>query len=102
MDHSIINTSRIKLRPEKRKEFFQTVGRLLGVMTSRKGCRDFRCYVDMTDGNSSLLMSEWETESDLMAYLQSEDFAVLRGAIMVLSNQSTGFETLVNLPVGAD
>jgi hypothetical protein len=37
-------------------------------------------------------MGEWETESDLNEYLDSDDFAILRGAIRVLSTQNTDFK----------
>lgn len=94
-DPVIVNTSRITLRPEKRKEFLQTIGRLLEPMKETKGCVNFRCYVDTTDENSSLLLGEWETESDLNRYLHSEDFAILRGAIRVLSTQNIDFKALI-------
>jgi len=42
----------------------------------------------VADENSTLLVSEWETETDLNNYLGSNDFAILRGAITVLSVQS--------------
>ena len=81
----IVNASRITLNPDKRTEFFQTVGRLIENINRPKGCRTFHIYIDTKDENSSLLMSEWETESDLNRYLRSNDFAILRGAITVLS-----------------
>lgn len=87
-----VNTSRITLRPEKRKEFLQTIRRLLEPVRETKGCVAFRCYFDTADENSSLLMGEWETESDLNQYLHSDDFAILRGAIRVLSTQNTDFK----------
>ena len=80
----IVNTTRITVQPEKRTEFFQTVGRLLLPSKSAKGCRTFDFYFDASDENSTLLVSEWETERDLKNYLESNDFAVLRGAITVL------------------
>jgi len=80
----IVNTTRIMVQPEKRTEFFQTVGRLLTPIKSAKGCRTFDFYLDASDENSTLLVSEWETETDLTNYLHSNDFAVLRGAITVL------------------
>ena len=81
----IVNATRITLNPDKRTEFFQTVGRLIENINRPKGCRTFHIYIDTKDENSSLLMSEWETESDLNRYLRSNDFAILRGAITVLS-----------------
>ena len=84
----IVNTTKITLQPGKRTEFFQTIGRLLDPMKGAKGCRTLDFYLDVSDENSTLLVSEWETESDLDNYLESSDFAVLRGAITVLSVRS--------------
>ena len=84
----IVNTTRITIQPEKRTEFMQTVGRLLAPSKSAKGCRSFDFYLDAMDENSSLLVSEWDTEADLNNYLGSEDFRILRGAITVLGLRS--------------
>lgn len=84
----IVNTTRITVQPEKRTEFFQTIGPLLDPMKGAKGCRTLDFYLDAKDENSTLLVSEWETETDLNNYLDSNDFAVLRGAITILSVRS--------------
>lgn len=84
----IVNTTRITVPPEKRTEFLQTIGRLLEPSKRAEGCRTFDFYLDASDENSTLLVSEWETETDLNNYLSSDDFAVLRGAITVLSARS--------------
>jgi quinol monooxygenase YgiN len=81
----IMKTTKIMVKPEKRTELVQTIGRLLGPIKNVKGCRTIRFYLDAADENSSLLLSEWETESDLDRYVRSNNFAILRGAIMVLS-----------------
>ena len=91
----ILKTTRIIVRPEKRVELAQTIGRLLGTIKDVKGCRKISFYLDAVDQNSSLLLSEWETESDLDRYLRSNDFAILRGAIMVLSVGATDSKALV-------
>ena len=91
----IVKTTKITVRPEKRVELIQTMGRLLGPIKNVKGCRNIRFYLDAADENSSLLLSEWETESDLNRYLRSNDFAILRGAIRVLSVTSTDSKALV-------
>lgn len=91
----IVKATRITVTPEKRMEFAQTIGRLLGPIKNVKGCRSIRFYFDATDENSSLLLSEWETELDLERYLRSNDFAILKGAIMVLSVVSTDSKALV-------
>lgn len=87
-DAMIVNTTRISVQPDKRTEFFQTVDRLVDPIKSAKGCRTFHFYLDATDENSTLLVSEWETQVDLDNYLESDDFAILRGAITVLSVRS--------------
>ena len=84
----IVNTTRITLQPGKRTEFLQTVDRLLAPLKNAKGCRALDCYLDMTDEDSTLLVSEWDTERDLKNYLGSNNFAVLRGAIAILSIRS--------------
>ena len=83
------------VRPEKRVELAQTIGRLLGPIRDVKGCRTIGFYLDAVDQNSSLLLSEWETESDLDRYMRSNDFAILRGAIMVLSVGTADSKALV-------
>src|SRR3569832_842651 len=84
----IVNTTRFTVQPEKRTEFLQTMGPLLEPIKSATGSRNFGFYLDAADENSTLLVSEWETETDLNNYLGSNDFAILRGAITVLSVQS--------------
>ena len=63
------------------------------------GMPTFGFYLDAADENSSLLISEWETESDLDHYVRSNNFAILRGAIKVLSIRSTDSKALVTSPV---
>jgi len=92
----VVNTSRITVYPEKRAEFFQTVTQLLEHIKRLKGCLTFHLYVDPADENSSLLMSEWETELDLNNYLHSTDFAILHGAITVLSSHSSDVSASAN------
>jgi quinol monooxygenase YgiN len=91
----ILKTTKIIVRPEKRVELAQTIGRLLGPIKDVKGCRKISFYLDAVDQNSSLLLSEWETESDLDRYMRSNDFAILRGAIMVLSVGTTDSKAFV-------
>ena len=92
----IVNTSKVTLYPDKRVEFLQTVAQLLEPLKNAKGCLNFGLYVDVTDENSSLLMSEWETESDFRDYQHSPDFAVLHGAITVLGLSNSDFNATTN------
>jgi len=85
----IVNTTRITVRPENRNELFQTIRPLLDPIRSEKGCLTYRFYVDAADENSSVLIGEWETKEDWSTHLRSRDFAVLLGAITVLSSPSS-------------
>ena len=96
----IVNTTKFTVQPEKRTEFLQTIGPLVEPIKSAKGCHDFGFYLDVADENSTLLVSEWETETDLNNYLGSNDFAILRGAITVLSVQSIDSKVNVTSHIG--
>jgi quinol monooxygenase YgiN len=83
------------MKPEKKREFLQTIKQLLEPIKSAKGCVAFNVYVDAVDENSSLLVSEWDTEADLTRHLSSDDFAVLRGAVAALTIGTHEFTALV-------
>lgn len=91
----IVTTTTISVPPEKRTELFQTISVLINQINRTQGCVMFHHYIDASDENSSLLIAEWETDSDLNNYLRSNDFAILRGAITMLSTRCTDFRTLV-------
>ena len=74
------------MRPEKRCEFFQTIGPLLDPIRRGRGCLAYRFYVDANDENSTVLIGEWESQEDWNNHLRSRDFAVLLGAITILSS----------------
>jgi len=85
----IVNTTRITVPPENRIELLQTIWPLLAPIRNEKGCLAYRFYVDATDENSSVLISEWETEEDWTNHSRSRDFAVLLGAITILSTPAS-------------
>ena len=95
MIEMILNTSRITVYPEKRVEFLQTVRQLVEVIKAARGCKAVGLYVDVADENSSLLVGEWETESDFNNYLHSTDHAILHGAITVLSKGSSDLRATI-------
>lgn len=91
------------MRPENRTELFQTIWPLLAPIRREKGCRTYRFYVDAVDENSSVLIGEWETKEDWSNHLRSRDFAVLLGAITVLSSPaSIDFKLLSAIAVDSD
>lgn len=91
------------MRPENRTELFQTICPLLAPIRREKGCRTYHFYVDSVDEDSSILIGEWETKEDWSNHLRSRDFAVLLGAITVLSTPaSVEFKLLSTIALDSD
>lgn len=81
----IVSTTRINVAPENRRELFQTILPLLDPIRNESGCVAYRCYVELTDENSAMLISEWEEQTDWENYLSSTDCAILLGALNALA-----------------
>lgn len=85
----VVNTTRMTVRPESRSELFQTIRPLLDPIRSEKGCLRYGFYVDANDENSTVLIGEWESREAWTNHLRSRDFAVLLGAITILSSPAS-------------
>jgi quinol monooxygenase YgiN len=81
----ILVTTHVTIRPERRKEFFQTIAPLTQRIRKEKGCTDYRLYEETSDENSLLLVEEWDAEAQWSEHRQGENFAVLLGLVNVLS-----------------
>jgi quinol monooxygenase YgiN len=86
---SVVSTASISVRPENRKELCLTVASLLNPIRREPGCMAYKFYGEAGDENSFLLMGEWETREALNQHLDSNNFAVLMGSIMLLAKVST-------------
>ena len=75
---------RMKVFSEKRKELSQTIASLMGSIRSEKGCKRCDFCRSMEDENKLYLLEEWDTRENLMGYLNSGNFRVLRGAMNLL------------------
>jgi len=75
---------RMNALSEKRMELSQTIASLSDSIRKENGCRrcDFCRSVD--DENRLFLIEEWDTKENLITYLKSEHFRVLRGAMNLL------------------
>jgi len=85
---AIVNLTRITVRPEKRKELCQTITSLIDPVKREKGCLNYGCYEETDDGNTFVLISEWETPDDWNNHLYSNSLAVLLGSISLLCDIS--------------
>ena len=94
MNHSpeteaVITTASITVRPENRKELCLTVASLLNPIRQEPGCTAYKFYGEAGDENSFLLIGEWQTRDALNQHLESNNFAVLMGSILLLAKVST-------------
>jgi len=74
----------MKVLPEKRMEMSQTIASLTGSIRTEKGCKRCDFCQSMEDEDQLFLLEEWDTEENLVSYLKSERFRVLRGAMILL------------------
>ena len=61
---------------------------LLPTIRNDKGCRDFRIYRDMENGEIFFLSVHWEAQASLRDYLRSSDGMAFLGAIDMLREKA--------------
>ena len=69
---------------EKRKEFLQAVPTILSTTTQEPGCLHHRISRDIDDDYSFYVFQEWENQSALDVYWQSDRFAAFLGTLHLL------------------
>jgi quinol monooxygenase YgiN len=93
---------RMKVLPEKRMELTQTIVLLIGSIRAEKGCKRCDFCQSMEDENRLYLLEEWDTEEDLIIYLRSGRFRILRGAMNLLKEPHEMMFHTVFHPAGMD
>lgn len=81
-------TVRGKVYPEKNAEFLQAIRSLHDALKGRRGFRKSTLYQEVDDPSNFSLVQEWESTEEMEAYLDTEEFRVLLGALKVLSEHS--------------
>jgi quinol monooxygenase YgiN len=84
----IVNLTRITVPPEHRRELCQTISSLIKPVRGEKGCLTYNFYEEGEDENTFILIGEWDTADDWNSHLNSNNFAVLLGSIMLLCARS--------------
>ncbi|MFH2043682.1 MAG: antibiotic biosynthesis monooxygenase [Pseudomonadota bacterium] len=80
----IITIIHMKVLPEKRMELSQAIASLSSSIKMEMGCRRCDLYQSFEDENQLFLIEEWDIRKNLTAYMESEHFKVLRGAMSLL------------------
>jgi len=65
-------------------ELSQTIVSLIGPIRTEKGCKRYDFCQSMENENELYLLTEWDTQENLMDHLRSGRFRVLRGAMNLL------------------
>ncbi|EFK10833.1 antibiotic biosynthesis monooxygenase [delta proteobacterium NaphS2] len=71
---------KMKVRPEKHKELFQTVFSIAQHVRKENGCLNLGFYLNAENENDFLMVEEWASQKDWDDHQQSDIFTVLRGA----------------------
>lgn len=74
--------------PARRHELLQTLHDLASLKHRERGFIDARIRMDAENQNKMIVIEEWETQETLMAYMESELFQILRGALKLLTSYS--------------
>jgi quinol monooxygenase YgiN len=83
----VVMTIRVGVPKRKRQELFQTLQALRDSTRREQGCLTSRIYTETQDEDSVYLVEEWLLQSDLDRHIQSNDFAVLFGALTLLQSE---------------
>lgn len=59
----VVRAVKLRVHPDKREEFVETVKGLEGPSNSEPGCINYAWYQDPKDENSFLFFGEWEDEA---------------------------------------
>jgi quinol monooxygenase YgiN len=94
----IVTTLRLRVAIDSRKELLQTLGSLYQPISSDRGLVSRQLYSEIDNDSAVLLVEEWESEGHWTRYLQSNEFAVLLGAMILVDNpKAVEFKVLFDL-----
>jgi len=83
----IILEIRTTVLPQKQMEFLQSYLTAIPRVRRQPGCIRCNLFRDMEDGNSFMLMGEWQTQEALDRHIGSDQFGILMAAADVLCEQ---------------
>jgi quinol monooxygenase YgiN len=81
-------TIELRAKPGKFQELYQVLHGLLPTIRKEKGCREWRIYRDVEDGEVFFLSGHWEAPANLEHYIRSTNGLALLGAIDLLSERA--------------
>ena len=83
----ILVTLRMIVRSERRSDLLEAMRGLLEPARVERGCLSYRLYEDVEDGNTFILVEEWETQHDLESHIRTKNQRRLLTLMDLLSEQ---------------
>jgi quinol monooxygenase YgiN len=80
----IILNITLNVLPEKYKELEQTLFSMNSDLCKKAGCKQADFWRDSKDENQLHMVSHWENQKELDAYLRSDSFSALMGTKILL------------------
>ena len=81
----ILVTMRFRVYQDKRREFLQAMESHVERLRLLKGCQSCSFYQDFENDNYFCLVAEWTSREEFDDYIRSNDYAVLSGAVNILT-----------------
>ncbi|MCI0663504.1 MAG: antibiotic biosynthesis monooxygenase [Acidobacteria bacterium] len=98
----IVVILRVLVPPENRRELLQTIRSLHSQISSQSGCLASHYYLEVENEAAVCLIEEWESQIDLDNHMRSNVFAVLIGAISLLSSPAEMEFKVLSLQAGIE
>ena len=98
----ILVTLRMIVRSERRSDLLETMRGMLEPARVERGCLSYRLYEDVEDGNTFILVEEWETQHDLESHIRTKNQRRLLTLMDLLSEQPELRFNTVSHTVGMD
>jgi quinol monooxygenase YgiN len=83
----ILVTLRMTVRSERRSDLLEAMRGLLEPARVERGCLSYRLYEDVEDGNTFILVEEWEAQDDLESHIRTKNQRRLLTLMDLLSEQ---------------
>lgn len=81
----MVSNTRITVKPEHRREFFQTFATVSDSIRREEGCVSFRLFEETGHENSVILIGEWESKEAFHRHSRGQNYAVLHGSVQTLA-----------------
>jgi quinol monooxygenase YgiN len=99
---TIVNVIRLTVKPEHRRELCQTISSLVLPVRNDAGCLDYHFYEDVSEEDLFVVVGEWESADAWNRHVNSDNFAILLGAVSLLCDRACVDFTLLSHLAGAE